>query len=69
MASKLLAIARGQGVVRFKSIVSTSWLEATPTKISINDISPCFISKNVWERHLAAIFEHFEAVHNAVIGQ
>ena len=42
-----------------------SWLEATPTIISITAMlllkKPI---KKMWERHLAAIEKHFEAIHN-----
>jgi hypothetical protein len=49
-----------QGGIRFKSGANNSWLEATPT-IFIHHF-PLYVlsTKDMWERHLAAIFEHFE---------
>jgi hypothetical protein len=45
LVSKLLGLARGQGVVRFKSGASKSWLEATPTEINRRWYFPRLIPK------------------------
>jgi hypothetical protein len=46
-----------------------SWLEATPTFFYHGNAFCHILTRNLWERHLAAIFEHFEAAHNDDIGQ
>jgi hypothetical protein len=69
MAFRPLDFVWGQDEIRFKSGANNSWLEATPTSF-INHF-PLYIlsAKDMWERHLAAIFGHFEADLNAALGQ
>jgi hypothetical protein len=40
-----------------------------PLRSIVEGIFQGLSRNNLWERHLAANFEHFEPVHNAVIGQ
>jgi hypothetical protein len=66
---KLPDFVREQGANRFKGGAHTSWLEATPTVSTLTTMYLSNLLSNKWERHLAEIFEHFEAVRNAVVGQ
>jgi len=57
-----------KALIRTKSRANNSWLEATPTIFMHHIALYLPINKDMWERHLAAIFEHFGSNHNAAIG-
>jgi hypothetical protein len=65
---KALDRVRGPGASRFESGASNSWLEATPTIFMHHIALYVPINKDMWERHLAAIFEYFGSNHHAAIG-
>jgi hypothetical protein len=68
LVSKSLDFIREHGVIRFKSGVYKSWLKATPTPIGNQRNFSYHLLNNLWERHLAVIFEHFEPNYNTAIG-
>jgi len=56
-----------KGAGRQKSGALKSWLEATPTELANRSVSYTGFRNNLWERHLAAICEHFEPTRNTAM--